>query len=477
MLIEDAVEPVSVIRRGKAKLSESLEIPEELEEQSRKAPENDLAAIAAAASDAALMEIFILSPNPGALALLATAPDSMVSIIDSDGEWRKIKTSEITPKSAVVALKAGQVCGMTIEALLKLQTEMSFPKGDFLVYDLDESTTDNLMHSLTENSVDYRFIPVHRRLFAITWRSSREFKLIADIIKNTSARQSRFQSPQYFSVSQYDPGDIYNFVTYSLYEAGLEGPSNCFAQAASKEKAQLEKGIRDLCDGAVQYARNDFGAIAWLCDEPLVRKIQSAESGGGHTKDIYRLAYKIGEFAHSLKNLKKAGSELYQAIASGSIPFGDVTPHATKPENHYDFFYATKGISRNTNVSSNQTLPVKRPRFFNNKVGDPHQIRKAQAIFTVEFLFREMSLIFPGEKLRWLDIGSANGDIINHTNPNRWMESEFEIIGVEFAEELVKLANHTAGTNRQFVCSDARSLPDDIKKDGFHIPRLSDFSA
>jgi 2-polyprenyl-3-methyl-5-hydroxy-6-metoxy-1,4-benzoquinol methylase len=172
----------------------------------------------------------------------------------------------------------------------------------------------------------------------------------------------------------------------------------------------------------------------------------------------------------SLSNWQQQGNETVAAIRTGGIDPDAIKSHIRLEASAYDHFYS--GQSKEAARRSAAGRAAARP---DEPTGDHvpfrlppnvnHVFRSTHAVALVETIFGLIKRLYEGEeRIRWMDIGCGTGLFANSVNPRRFGVEKWDIVGCDFQEGKIALANQRRARGRSFFCDDALKVLEEYQK-------------
>jgi hypothetical protein len=242
-------------------------------------------------------------------------------------------------------------------------------------------------------------------------------------------------------------------------------------------------------DVITAIARRDVKALRGLTQEmatarpflysflhDTLRAAMRGPQDGRQTDEFVRI---VKTRVRSLRNWRQQGNETVAAIEAGEIDADAIKPHIRFEASAYDQFYADQSKRIGANVGA---VP-RAGRDLDCVALDlgpnvNHAFRSTHAVNLVETLLGTIAILMEGEvPIRWMDIGCGTGRFANGVNPRRYGVEKWEIVGCDFQEGKIGVANRRRARDRSFFCSDALAMLDDYKNKGelFHLVTMFEF--
>ncbi len=206
--------------------------------------------------------------------------------------------------------------------------------------------------------------------------------------------------------------------------------------------------------------------------------VMLARSGGGNGGDIqliyslYTTVWKLLHFIYSMKYHSFRSNKTLQ-FAMSHWKGGEIRPLPFKPFREYLYFYRSQEFERR-----HAAKEAKQQRFirwaYENQID--HFVRIWQVVSLVETIFMILRRERPHEKLRWLDLGCANGLITNMVRLEECLpDRDWEIIGVDWNASEIEIAKKRAGPQRTFILGDVNEAMELVGGRGFNIISAFEF--
>jgi Methyltransferase domain len=131
-----------------------------------------------------------------------------------------------------------------------------------------------------------------------------------------------------------------------------------------------------------------------------------------------------------------------------------IGPKAFKPFREYEFFYRFQEFELEKWSIDAPTFTFSRSSLAGNI---DHFVRQSQLFGLIEMLFMLIGKERPGETIRWLDLGCSRGVTANGIRLQEYLpDRNWEIVGVDWNESAVRIANKRADVGRTFLKGDAK---------------------
>lgn len=208
--------------------------------------------------------------------------------------------------------------------------------------------------------------------------------------------------------------------------------------------------------------------------------LRAASTDGAHgnrqTDEFLRV---VSTRMRSLANWRQQGNETVAAIEAGDIDANAIKPHIRLEAKAYDEFYAEQSEKIGGKLAT--VPPAGRdvdyvPIELGPNVN--HAFRSTHAVSLVEMMLGTIALLSDREgPIRWIDVGCGTGRFANGVNPRRFGVEKWEIVGCDFQEGKIAVANRRRARGRSFFRNDAFDMLEDHRKRGepFHLVSMFEF--
>jgi SAM-dependent methyltransferase len=181
----------------------------------------------------------------------------------------------------------------------------------------------------------------------------------------------------------------------------------------------------------------------------------------------------------SLANWQQQGNETVAAIEAGDIDADAIKPHIRREASAYEQFYT----DQSERIGSNLAAVPRAGRdvdFVALELGPNvnHAFRSTHAVTLVETILGTIEVLRDREgPVRWIDIGCGTGRFANGVNPRRFGVQKWDIVGCDFQEGKIAVANRRRARGRSFFCSDAFKMLEEYRQRGepFHLVSMFEF--
>jgi len=175
--------------------------------------------------------------------------------------------------------------------------------------------------------------------------------------------------------------------------------------------------------------------------------------------EFYHLVVGVG--AHSLARNETIRLALERAADCV------IAPKSFKPFREYVFFYRFKDFHARQSSSRAPSHVFDRSQL---EGSINHYVRYWQLLGLIEMLFAIIRRERPEETIRWLDLGCARGIVANAVRLEEILpDGNWEIIGVDWNEAAVEIANKRAGPRRTFLVGDVKEAIARVGSKTFNI--------
>ena len=201
-------------------------------------------------------------------------------------------------------------------------------------------------------------------------------------------------------------------------------------------------------------------------------RAEAVLSGTPKRSDLAKLAsamYQFREVLWWMRHWSTQHNAMWAAFAAGRVQPEDLTPLPAKPLQEYLDYYWIKGQGGALEKGFEAIDPT-RPRARMAETGNlNHRVRLSQAASLCGFLLGRIAERFPGETIRWLDVGCGNGTIANNADVDQAILDRVEIVGLDFGQSRVSQTSRSAARNRRFIAADGLAPPPELHGTRFHL--------
>jgi SAM-dependent methyltransferase len=181
----------------------------------------------------------------------------------------------------------------------------------------------------------------------------------------------------------------------------------------------------------------------------------------------------------SLANWQQQGNETVAAIQNGEIDANAIKPLVRREARAYDEFYSGQSEKTGPRAAARERtggeidyVPIGLGANVNNAFRLTHVVSLAEAILGMIAVLQDRP-----QPVRWIDVGCGTGRIANAVNPRRFGVKTWEIVGCDFQDGKIAVANSRRTKNRNFFCSDAFEMLDNYRKknESFDLVSMFEF--
>jgi SAM-dependent methyltransferase len=207
-----------------------------------------------------------------------------------------------------------------------------------------------------------------------------------------------------------------------------------------------------------------------------LRAAANGSRSGRRTDDYLRV---VKTRVRSLANWQQQGNETVAAIRTGAIDARAIKPHIRREASAYDQFYA----DQSERIGANLAAVPRGGRDVDHvalELGPNvnHAFRSTHAVTLVETILGSIEVLRDREgPVRWIDIGCGTGRFANSVNPRRFGVQNWDIVGCDFQEGKIAVANRRRARGRSFFCMDAFKMLEEyqIRGEAFHLVSMFEF--
>jgi hypothetical protein len=188
--------------------------------------------------------------------------------------------------------------------------------------------------------------------------------------------------------------------------------------------------------------------------------------------ESYRILWQFFHLVVSLVNHSLAENETFR-LALEQSENCLIAPKPFKPFREYVFFYRFQAFASRESSLNAPTRP-----FARSLLGGSidHYVRHWQLWGLVEMLFTIIRRQRPNETIRWLDLGCGRGSAVNAVRLEECLPDEdWQIVGIDWNESAIKIANKSAGLRRSFLVGDVKEAVDKVGGEKFNIISAFEF--
>ncbi|HEY1960868.1 MAG TPA: class I SAM-dependent methyltransferase [Rhizomicrobium sp.] len=223
---------------------------------------------------------------------------------------------------------------------------------------------------------------------------------------------------------------------------------------------QIDCLINILATGdetAIRAAANKLRTTAPFLYAALSDTLSAAAQDAAAKRD-HDYAEVIRARAEALHHWDIQTNRTILAIVDGRLDPDEIRPHIRFPSATYDAEYASQSEQAGKRHKGPPSAVAERdfvPLAFGRNVN--HAFRGSHAVALVETAFALIAAT-KGQSyptIRWMDIGCGRGEIANGVNPTQYASVKWEIVGCDFQEGRIEVANRRRSKGRTFIVGDA----------------------